>query len=536
MLKDRATYTLLFILLLGFALSYLLYSGPYLYFDDTSYILSAHQILSGSYHVGHSPYALRYLLIASLVASFSLLGQNVVASFLPGLIEYTAMIVFIFLTARLLYGERTGIIATFLSATAPFVVGYTTRVLPDMLLGLLTTLSIYLLVKASKTKNNSLYFISGAFAALTIYVKLEGIAFVLFFLIGALALGVFEKRNKRKKYLLGEKNRIWVDSHTITYILAGILLIFLINLLITYLITGSPIYLFLINSFRFQTIIPVSSLKQNLLTFLLMTLGYLTSSSSGSGSIAIPTSLYKDPQIFPLGLIIIWAFIGTLAGIKRRERNITYFSLLLWGTLTYLFFGTGSLATYFFINVVSRYFILISLPMAIVGAYGISIFYEPLEHANNRTKLYLFILILLLITFIFNIPIYLGLYDFNRVVSGNTAELYNVLSYANSQNHSNNVIFTNQNATAEFLGFLSNFKYTTVSNNDNVCQRNYSGSFLLIATQNGTLEQKLKNSSFWSGSQCKLIPLHAFYNLQARNNTFSYYGIDSELYLITNAT
>jgi len=68
--------------------------------------------------------------------SFLLFGYGPLQAALPSLVEYLATIIVIFFLGRKMFNGYFGGAASFLYATAPFVVGYTTRSLPDIFTGL----------------------------------------------------------------------------------------------------------------------------------------------------------------------------------------------------------------------------------------------------------------------------------------------------------------------------------------------------------------------------------------------------------------
>jgi 4-amino-4-deoxy-L-arabinose transferase-like glycosyltransferase len=141
-MNTKLFYLLLAVIILaGLLLSYVLYSGPFYTYDDLAYIMFSHQVLTGTFNPVQSPYAYGFLLPISLAASFDIFGVNTFASILPSLAEYITLILVSFAIARKLYGRNAGLFSAFFVATAPFVVGYSTRVLPDMGVGALAGIS-----------------------------------------------------------------------------------------------------------------------------------------------------------------------------------------------------------------------------------------------------------------------------------------------------------------------------------------------------------------------------------------------------------
>jgi len=140
------------ILFLAIILSYIFYSGPFVYYDDNYYIFSAHQMLQGTFKPNDILYTVETLTIASIALSFLLFGYGPLQAALPSVVEYLATIIVIFFLGRKMFNDYFGGVASFLYATAPFVVGYTTRALPDIFTGLTVAIACYYIYDAIELK------------------------------------------------------------------------------------------------------------------------------------------------------------------------------------------------------------------------------------------------------------------------------------------------------------------------------------------------------------------------------------------------
>ncbi len=260
--NSKLTYALLVLILVaGLLLARPLYASPFYMFDDSSYIGCAHQMLSGSFNPAESPYSYGFLLPLSLALSFSIFGINVFASILPAIVEYLAIILLTFAISRKLYDNKVGLVSAFLIAIAPFVVGYSTRVLPDMGVGVFAGLSLLFFVYAQESKKaKQLYFLSGACAALTVYIKMIGLAYILFFIIILLFQVLRQKKPKK-------------DGASFLYSFAGVLVILIAYACIMFLYSGSLFGSFLAYGQNQSTISP-SSLGNNLNAMLTVLFNY----------------------------------------------------------------------------------------------------------------------------------------------------------------------------------------------------------------------------------------------------------------------
>ncbi len=523
------TYVLLALILIGgLVLARMLYASPFYSFDDANYLNFAHQILSGGFNPAESTYAYGFLLPISLAISFLIFGTGVFAAILPSIAEYIILIVLSFAIARKLYGNNVGIISAFLIAAAPFVVGYSTRVLPDMGVGVFAGFSLLFLVYAQESgRSNLLYLLSGASAALTIYVKMIGLAYILFFMIILLFYRPKRAASTSKRYV-----------HTLIYPFAGIFLVLIAYVCIMFLYSGSLLGPFIAYG-QNQSAISLSSIGNNINTMLVLLFGYSSPYKTFLGPVS-------DPQVFTLGLIIFWALVGTAIGIYQRRKETVCMSVLLWGVFFYLLFGTVTLTKYSLIFVVTRYFIMISVPMAVLGGYVIYAVYNasrPLLRAYNTSLLVL----ILVVVIISNIPVYMMLYNYNLTISGNTRTLSSVLKYAiDSSPGSNGIyLFTNENSTASFIEFLSSYNSTIHTSALNLSNRNamtrqlsricvpYAGNiYLALSYDNYSALQYNTILNDWIIPNCNLTRLRNFSDNLSSGSIYNQMNIHVELYKV----
>ncbi len=434
-LDNRQSYLLLVVIvIIGLLLSYLLYSGPFYPFDDLGYINFSHQLLTGTFNPTQNPYAYGFLLPISIATSFAIFGVSIFTSILPSIIEYIAIILLSFTIARKLCENTAGLISAFLIATAPFVVGYSTRVLPDMGVGALVGISVLFLVYAQSNKSKIFYFFSGAFAAMTIYVKFIGLAYVLALFV---VLLIYTFYNKRKTTEQKATNDILI------YSFAGILTLAIVYIAIMFTFSGSlfgPFIKYGANQMR----ISPSNLNMNVNALFTMLFGY-----SGSKTVG-------GVQAFPLGLIIFLALAGTIIGFIKKEILFICISVIFWVAFLYIFFGTVTITTYSFIfAAVSRYVIMVSVPMAVLASYALLSIYKASIPVLKNKSIYLpiFILVIAIISYI---PSYNILYNYNKSISGDNKVLSNLIHYVKTESHGGNVnLITTSNTSADYLKFLS---------------------------------------------------------------------------------
>jgi 4-amino-4-deoxy-L-arabinose transferase-like glycosyltransferase len=511
------------IAVVGLALSYLFFSGPFYSFDDMDYITFAHQMLNGTFNLTSSPYAYGFLVPFSIAASFSAFGINVPASILPAMVEYLAIIAIAFAAARKMYGNSVGIVSALLVATAPFVVGYSTRVLPDMAVGVSAGISVLLFVYAGDDKRGSaLYFLSGAFAALTIYFKLIGLAFILFFAV-ALAVRSSGKRKTGKNAGLRAGYAL-VGAAAVLALYAAIFQVY-----------GSGIAAAVSAYGRNQVSISPTTLGDNI-NALIVSIGF-----AGPVSRYAP---YVDPQIFPLGLMCLLAFLGTVMGLAEKGKGIAFLSVILWGVFFYLFFGTVTLTKYAFITVISRYFIAVAVPMAVLASYAICKMSDTMSR-RTRTARTRFIALFLIAAIVSNIPAYLALYNYNMIISGSVGDFSSLLRYmsANAQGGRPDLLVSDNGPSVSFLRFIQGYgagnetiipmdffdRNSVTALVHRECATGAKAYFALVYANSSEASYDTVYQD-WVIPQCSMTEAGAFQDKQAADEPYNSMNVEIRLY------
>jgi len=469
------------VLFTGVVLSYIFYSGPFVYYDDNYYIFSAHQMLQGAFRPNGNPFTVETLTIASIALSFLLFGYGPLQAALPSLVEYLATIVAIFFLGRKMFDVYFGGVTSFLYATAPFVVGYTTRALPDIFTGLTVAIACYYIYDAIELKSERAMFLAGFFISLTMLVKTAGVIMIASFLIG---LAYLYTHNKFRRY-----------KRMLAYAFAGMIIPLLIMMLYFYLLTGNP--LFNLHSYAGIVNLAPTTVLKNISAF----------------NISInPLYLFnvnQDPYTFPIGIIYILAFAGMVLGIARKKISIETFSLLVLIPMLYLFFGTKSLNHYVPISVVSRYLTIFVAPLAILAAYTLNALYIAIKKESRAVASFIIIAIIFYSVFI-NLSTYRALYYYNLGVRSYNA-IYSTLLHVISDSHANRVDMSNtlQGLDQQYLEFLSGYRMN-FSFVGPMCTPKYYRAMLLNSFNNFAAEQNNASLISWLGGNCSLVNITSY--------------------------
>lgn len=298
----------------------LIYTGPSLTYDDSNYLLFAHQIANGNFDRLSNPYAYGWLLPLTIAVPIKL-GLS---TSLPAQIEYILIILFTYLIARKVSkNESIAFCVGIIAATSAFIVGYSSRILPDLLIGLFITMAVYFML------DNRHPFFIGTLFGIVAFVKLGALPFAGIFFIALLML----------------KN--WNYA---TWFILGVLLMLGIYLWSMNFAT----YLFQLYDTN-QLALDHATLLINVVTIFVL----------------VTPVLYTLPhgafwQIFPLGFLFDLGVIGAYVALLKKERQYYIWAFILIAGFIYLMFGTESFSSYQPITVVSRYFVIFVGPLAIL--------------------------------------------------------------------------------------------------------------------------------------------------------------------------
>ena len=439
-MKDR-TASLLLAAIIGLVLllSYFLWSGPLYWLDDLDYITYAHQMLTGTFSIIQSPYAYGFLPSAIVALSLLSFGINPFAAVLPDLVECIALVALTFLIGRKLYNNEVGVLSAFLSATAPFVIGYTSRALPDILMGVIGALSVYVMLLALESKSRYYLFVAaGVLAGLTVFVKLLGLAFMLAFFVGVLCYYLYDTPKKRV-----------LDRRAVFSAYLGLLLPLIAYLLIFLAYTGNP--LFGITTYgQNQAEISHSGLLQNVAVMIVDFFGYSLNYSSLFGTDV-------SWNIFPLGFVAFWAIAGAVIAIASKKKEGIFLAAMTWILPLYLYFGTVSLTSYTSIFIASRYFAAVAAPMAVLASYAIFDLSRVFGMAFGKNVRRMLFAGFVAVTILSNLIVYITLYNYAIAVSENNYALGTVSAYIEMTN-TTNPILVDSTEYVPYLEFLSGYR------------------------------------------------------------------------------
>ena len=475
------------VLFTAVVLSYIFYSGPFVYFDDNYYIFSAQQMLQGTFRPNSIPFTVETLTIASIALSFLLFGYGPLQAALPSLVEYFATIIVIFFLGRKMFNDYFGGIASFLYAIAPFVVGYTSRALPDIFTGLTVAIACYYIYDAIELKSERAMLLAGFFIALTMLVKTAGAIMIASFLIGLAYLYAHKKFRKYKRML--------------AYAFVGMIIPLLIMMLYFYLIAGNPLFNLQIYATAFVNMAP-TTLSNNI--------DALSISVNPIYLLHIQGWHQIDPQLFPMGPIIILAFVGAIICIARKNKVIIFFSLIILIPMLYTFFGTKSLSQYMPISVISRYMGIIAAPIAILAAYTLNALYIAIKKESKAAASFIIIAIIFYSVSI-NLSTYRALYYYNLGVrSDNT--IYSALLHVINDSHTNRVYLSStlQGLDQQYLEFLSGFNGINFSFVGPICTPSYYRAMLINSFSNFGAEQSNASLISWLGDNCSLVNITSY--------------------------
>ena len=210
--------------------------------EPDSYVYSQHafDISSGQPKLSRIDfvYGIRFLLTVPLALSFALLGVRDISAVLWPFFCSLGSIILIFYLGRLLFDERTGLLAAFLLSFFPQEILLATEILPDPILNVFVGLSLFLFLRSEKDKKgkfgNFYYFLSGFLLGMASLARMTAVVLILFFF----AYFVYTRKMKRGY----------------AYLILGIVLVFGLTGLSYYVTTGDFLHNFHIINKTYQGI------------------------------------------------------------------------------------------------------------------------------------------------------------------------------------------------------------------------------------------------------------------------------------------
>lgn len=498
---------LLVIMLVGLLLSFFMYAGPNPRYDDTTYLNQAGLLMGLNPTFILNRFTYGYLSILPIAISFYLFGIGAGQAILPSIVEFEFIILIAFVVGKKVGGNDLAILSAFLVATFPFLVGYSTRVMIDITLGAAASLAVYLLTLAYYGKESKKFdFLVGAFATLPIYIKTEGILFLVItaaYLVFLMFASILNKPTANKKKKEG------FTSIQTRYILLGMLLGFVIYLLPFYFVSHNLFFIF-----NFYSISPARAPHVDALATVILPFIYNSS----------------NLDLFSLGIAPLLALFGTILAFRKKKGQLLYIASVNWFIILYFIFGSSSLSSYIPIPLVSRLFGIIALPLAIMAAYSILEIYQILSHKIKKNFRVLYFAIVIAVIMSGYLHTYGTIKIDNLIVSNFTEAYSNTFSYINSTKTQTNMSVYIQAqrgfrlSSIYFMDFLSAYRsgyhfrivnYSYSEFGSKTCLINNKTQYYLLNIYDPQLNSSMldaQNTTItkWIGNNCTVVPLTEF--------------------------
>ena len=351
-LLSNTSFLLFLIVIFGLILRLIFFAGMGIS-DDLAYSGFAYNIDKGIDQDSALTLAVRIGIIYITALSYSLFGVNDFSSVLFVLLTSIGNIILIFYFGKLLFNEKAGLMAAFLLSFFPLDVVYSTRLLTDIPSAFFMSLGVYFFLyseihknqrfsghrkskglssETSKLKYGIGYLLSGLCIGIGYLIRESVVLIGLFFIIYVL----YKKRIKKEYFLIA----------------LGFLIIFAIELLAFYLLTGDPLF----RSTASQQYLLEASIIHNYFNRLYF-----------------PTGLFHYPYIILTTNIIsyFYVFIFIAIGYCLIHRKKETYIMQLWfiSLLLYLSFGSASLSHYIPFRAVDRYLTIITIPGIILLSF-----------------------------------------------------------------------------------------------------------------------------------------------------------------------
>jgi 4-amino-4-deoxy-L-arabinose transferase-like glycosyltransferase len=292
--------------------------------------------------------ATRILMIYPM-AFFFLFGINDFTATVYILIASLGTIFLTYLIGKELFNVKTGLIAASLLAVLPLEVIYATTLVPDVPLAFFLALSVYLFVKATKTKEvftktkKVLFLLSGAAIGLGWLVKPMAVVLILFFIFSFLLDLVIKKQK--------------LTSAIKPYILVAMGLIAVLSL-------EGAMYFALGHGF--------------MANFNLNNEFFITTTGTHSNLKFYPPQLFNlnslGPYLHYFGFYFYAALLSALTILATKRKQAFVLLIWLFPLLLFLQFSSMSIKQYLVVHKLYRYLIVTSVPMTLLAAYFLANF------------------------------------------------------------------------------------------------------------------------------------------------------------------
>ncbi len=168
-----------FIILLAILLIAILVRGAFHvglgFADDFIYARMVRDILTGTFTYYESIFRTRIFFLYAMSLSAFLFGYGEVSLTLFPLLCSLGQIVLVYFFGKEFFDKRTGLIAALLLAIYPQNILYSTRIMPDIPLACMLGFNLYFLFRGISTRRKIYFFFSGIFLGLSYLIKAIGL-------------------------------------------------------------------------------------------------------------------------------------------------------------------------------------------------------------------------------------------------------------------------------------------------------------------------------------------------------------------------
>jgi len=223
------------ILIFGFAISFLLFKGPSIYGDDTSYLQYVPSILSGTFRETINVFSLRLLLDYPIALSVALLGYTDYGAGLYPLLTYLISIFLVYKIGKEVYNAKAGLFSSFLFAFYPLILKFNTDPDPMLPLVMFLLFSMLFFVYAERYEMHRQrnYLLAGIFAFAGALVNPLAYLYVVYFTFYIIAEIIYDSIRRKKLVIKYEALLIFIG------LITAIAFLGFINI---YLANGKPFY------------------------------------------------------------------------------------------------------------------------------------------------------------------------------------------------------------------------------------------------------------------------------------------------------
>jgi len=335
-MKSSSKY-LLMILVFALALRLIFFSGAD-HSDSLLYYTYSDQAAKGEFKPELNHFSSRIGIIYPQALVYRIFGVNEAASNILPLIFSISGIILTFHLGKLLFNEKTGLIAAFLLSFFPLDVIFSTRLLPDFPSAFFMALCVFLFLRAEKENSRKYYFLSGLSLGISYLMKEIAVLMALFFA----AYVVYKKRFKKEYFLVA----------------LGFLLFVLVELLHAYSITGSPFYRH-------------TQIESEEVAYLLETYSNYFTPAGMLSRLFLHWPFFMLHDIH-YGIFFVFIFIAAYYSILNRKESTNILLIWIIVLMLYLNFGTLSIRDYIPIPITAKFLSIIMFPSILLLANFLS--------------------------------------------------------------------------------------------------------------------------------------------------------------------